>query len=191
MPDSPTYVPGTRIRRLEVLHDRLWMESPVTVVSDDGPDGVLAVLLEPGSPFTFHEHPIGPHPWSAHDAWGGTVVLQLHRAGDRYGVWKFFGTDGRFRHWYLNFEAPIVRHEGAFATDDHGLDLLVHPDGRREWKDVDHLALQVEEGRITWDTAARVLEEAAEVVRLLDADDRWWARWDDWTPTPPSARENG
>ena len=57
--------------------------------------------------------------------------------GDRYGVWKFFETDGTFRHWYVNFEAPIVRHDDGFDTDDHGLDLIVHPDGRREWKDVE------------------------------------------------------
>lgn len=176
------FEPGTTVRRLEVLHDRLWLESPVRVVADDGPDGVLAVLLEPGSPFTFHDHPIGPHPWRGHDSWGGSVVLQLHRGADRYGVWKFFEPDGTFRYWYLNFEAPIVRHDDGFATDDHGLDLIVHPDGRREWKDVEHLAEQVDEGRITWDTVARVLEAAAEVVRLLDADDRWWAPWDDWTP---------
>ena len=176
------FEPGTTIRRREVLHGQLWMESPVTVVSDDGPGGVLAVLLEPGSPFEFHEHPIGPHPWGAHRQWSGSVVLQLHRADDRYGVWKFFETDGTFRFWYVNFEAPIVRDETGFDTDDHGLDLIVHPDGRREWKDVDHLSAQVREGRITWETVASVLVAAEEVVALLDADDRWWARWDGWMP---------
>lgn len=177
---QPRYEPGSTIRRLEVLHDRLWMESPVTVVSDDGE--VLAVLLEPGSAFTFHEHPIGPHPWGAHDAWDGSVVLQLHRVGDHYGVWKFFETDGTFRYWYVNFEAPVVRHDGAFATDDHGLDLIVHPDGRREWKDVEHLHEQMAEGRIDLETVGRVLAAAHDVVGLLDTDERWWAHWDDWTP---------
>ena len=82
-------------------------ECPVTVVADDGE--VLAVLLEPGAPFTFQEHPFGPHPWRAQAAWGGTTVLQLHREGDAYAVWKFFDEHG-FRCWYLNFEAPVVRH---------------------------------------------------------------------------------
>ena len=101
--------PGTEITRREVLHGRLWLDHPVTVVADDG--DVLAVLLEPGSRFRFHEHPFGPHPWSAHDAWGETTVLQLHREGDAYGVWKFF-EGGVFTRWYVNFEAPVVRHDG-------------------------------------------------------------------------------
>ncbi len=63
-----TFRPGTEITRREVLHGRLWLDHPVTVVADDGE--VLAVLLEPGSRFRFHEHPFGPHPWSAYDAWG-------------------------------------------------------------------------------------------------------------------------
>ena len=91
----PTLVrfrPGTEITRREVLHGRLWLTHPVTVVADDGE--VLAVLLEPGSAFTFHEHPFGPHPWRRFAAWGGTTVLQLHREGDAYSVWKFFD-DGR------------------------------------------------------------------------------------------------
>ena len=65
---------------------------PVRVVADDGE--VLAVLLEPGAPFTFHEHPFGPHPWRDHAAWGVTTVLQLHREGDAYSVWKLFDEGG-------------------------------------------------------------------------------------------------
>ena len=117
------------------------------MVADDGE--VLAVLLEPGSPFTFHEHPFGPHPWRDQAAWGATTVLQLHREGDAYSVWKLFD-EGAFRYWYVNFEAPVVRHEGAFDTDDHGLDLIVHPGGRREWKDVEHLSELVTSGPDDW-----------------------------------------
>ncbi|KRF29396.1 DUF402 domain-containing protein [Nocardioides sp. Soil805] len=175
------WVPGEVVTRREVLHGRLWLEHPVTVVEDDGT--TFAVLLEPGSPFTFHGHPIGPHPWGAHLAWGGTTVLQVHRTGERYSVWKFFVGDV-FQHWYVNFESPVVRDDDGFDTDDHGLDLLVHPDGRREWKDVEHLHEQRAQGRIDLATVGAVLEAADEVVRLLDADDRWWAEYDDWVPEP-------
>jgi hypothetical protein len=174
------YRPGTEITRREVLHGRLWLTHPVTVVADDG--GVLAVLLEPGSAFTFHEHPFGPHPWRRFAAWGGTTVLQLHREGDAYSVWRFFG-EGRFLHWYVNFEAPVVRHDHAFDTDDHGLDLIVHPDGRREWKDVEHLSELVTSGRMTSDDVVGVLHAAAAVIAELDAEEGpWWAGWTDWHP---------
>lgn len=139
---------GRSITRREVLHGQLWLAHPVSVVADDG--DVLAVLLEPGSAFTFPEHPFGPHPWGHHKQWIGRHVLQIHRSGDLYSVWKFFDGDD-FLHWYVNFEAPVVRHEDSFDTDDYGLDLIVHPDGRREWKDVEHLHVQRMEGRIDLD----------------------------------------
>ncbi len=174
------YEPGSTIQRFEVLHHQVWMQSPVTVVSDDGE--TLGVRLDPGSPFTFPPHPFGPHPWSSQSAWGATVVLQLHRASDHYAVWKFFDADGSFLHWYINFEAPIVRGPEGFETDDHGLDLIVRPDGGREWKDVADLHWQRVQGRIDQDDVGRVLAAAAEVTDLLDSNTRWWSRWDGWTP---------
>jgi hypothetical protein len=164
-----------------VLHGRLWLSHPVTVVADAG--DVLAVLLEPGSPFTFHDHPFGPHPWRRHSAWGETTVLQLHRERDAYAVWKFFDATGAFRHWYVNFEAPLARHDDAFDTDDHGLDLVIHPDGRREWKDVEHLSELVTSGRMTGAQVVEVLHAAAGVIGMLDADEApWWAAWSHWHP---------
>jgi hypothetical protein len=171
---------GAVIQRREVLHGQVWLEHPVSVVSDDG--DVLAVRLDPGSPFRFPEHPHGPHPWVQHQAWGDAIVLQLSRRDTWYGVWKFFDIDGTFRHWYLNFEPPLVRSEDGIETDDFGLDLIIHPDGSREWKDVEDLHHQRTEGRISSETVLRVLSEAAGVVDTLDADRRWWAAWDSWMP---------
>ena len=109
-------------------------------------------------------------------------MLQLHREGDAYAVWKFFDEDG-FRCWYLNFEAPVVRHAGAFDTDDHGLDLVLQPDGRREWKDVEHLSELVTSGRMTGPEVVDVLHAAAGVISLLDAEEApWWAAWSAWHP---------
>ena len=174
------FAPGEVISRREVLHGDLWLSHPVTVVSDDGE--VLATRLDPGSSFTFPDHPFGPHPWGAHEAWGSAIVLHLSRAGTAYGMWKFFDLDGTFRHWYANFEPPIVRVPGGYETDDHGLDLIIWPDGRREWKDVEDLHHQQAQGRISLETVGGVLQAAASLVALLDEDRRWWADWDDWGP---------
>lgn len=66
--------PGRVVQRREVLHARLWLTHPVTVVDDR--DGALAVLLQPGSALTFPDHPFGRRPWAHHHAWGSTTVLQ-------------------------------------------------------------------------------------------------------------------
>ena len=175
---TTTHPAGAVIRRREVLHGQLWMDHPVTVVADDG--DVLAVWLEPGSRFTFHDHPFA-HPWRHHDAWGEAHVLQLHREGDLYSVWKFFHHDV-FTHWYINFEAPIVRQPDGFDTDDYGLDLVIALDGTRTWKDVDHLNSMLHAGRMTERQVLDVLAAAEDVTRLLDRDERWWSPWDLWVP---------
>lgn len=176
---------GQTIRRREVLHGTLWLEHPVLVVSDT--DESLAVLLEPGSVFTFPEHPV-PHPWRDYQAWTGPTVLQVHRPGDAYAAWKFFGADGVFTHWYINFEAPVVKHVdasggGCYDTDDHGIDIVLPADGTWEWKDYDDPQLMVVEGRLTADEAAEIMRCAHAVAVDLDAGRRWWSRWDDWTPS--------
>ncbi len=155
------------------------MEHPVTVVEDRG--DILAVWLEPGSRFVFHDHPIGPHPWSGADAWGGTHVLQLHRSGDLYSVWKFFN-EREFTHWYINFEAAVVRHLDGFDTDDYGLDLVIDRDGTATWKDVEHLGAMLRSGRMTERQVIDVLSQAEGVSTLLEQDQRWWSDWDLWTP---------
>lgn len=177
---TPLFKPGAVITRREVLHGDPWLDHPVTVVSDDGE--TLAVRLDPGSKFLFPTHPFGPHPWSHHAEWGGTVVLQLNRPDTMYGVWKIFEANGEFRHWYFNFEPPQTRRDGLIETGDYGLDLIVRPNGEREWKDVEDLHHQRAEGRITQEVVADVLQAAAGVVELLDSDDRWWSPWDTWTP---------
>lgn len=166
--------------RQEVLHGHLWMEHPVKVIADDG--NKLAVLLEPGSPFTFHTHPQGAHPWSAHAAWKGTEVLQLYRSGDLYSVWRIF-EDGVFRRWYLNFEAAIIRRGQAFETVDYGLDLLIEPDGSWVWKDVEGMNGMRREGRMTTAQIMDVLAAAESVVEDIGSNHRWWSSWDDWHPT--------
>lgn len=177
-----TFAPGAVITKREVWDAAVWLEHPVVVESDDGPGGVLATRLSPSSAFTFPAHPRGPHPWSAREAWADATVLMLRRSADWYSVWKFFDLQGRFECWYVNFERPVVRTEDGIETDDLELDLVVLPDGQRRWKDVEHLARRLDQGRMDLEDLATVLRAAGDVSEALDRDDRWWARWDGWTP---------
>lgn len=177
-----TFAVGATIIQREIWDGSVWLERPVRVESDDGPDGVLAVRLAPGDRFTFPAHPGGPHPWSHLDAWGNSTVLQLRRPGDWYSVWKFFDLQGRFQCWYVNFERRVIRTVEGIDTDDLELDLVVLPDRERRWKDVEALAGRLDQRRFGVDELVSVLRAAADVWELLDRDDRWWSRWDDWTP---------
>lgn len=176
---SSVFAAGSTILRREVLHGEVWLQSPVTVIADDGTE--LAVLLEPGSPFTFPDHPFGPHPWRSFDHWSRTHVLQLYRADLLYSVWLFFER-GEFQNWYLNFEAPLVRQVDAIDTLDYGLDLVLGLDGTTSWKDVEDLAPMLRTGRMTVATALSVLQAAEQVSRSLTDNERWWATWDEWRP---------
>ena len=155
---SPAFAAGSTILRREVLHGQVWLQSPVTVIADDGTE--LAVLLEPGSKFTVPEHPFGPHPWRSFDHWSRTHVLQLYRADLQYSVWMFFES-GEFQSWYLNFEAPLVRQVDAIDTLDYGLDLVLGLDGTTSWKDVEDLAPMLRTGRMTVSEVVTVRRTAA------------------------------
>jgi len=189
-PAPRRFAPGRTVLRREVLHGRPWMEHPVAVVHDG--DDCLAVLLAPGSPFTFFDHPFGPHPWSRFDAWRGSTVLQVQRDGEAHAAWKFFDLQGVATHWYVNFQLPVVRHVvpgggGAFETADLGIDIVLAPDGRHwEWKDADDPDRMVAGGRITAAECDRIRREAAVVAERLDAGRRWWAPWDRWHPDDAS-----
>jgi hypothetical protein len=176
---DPVFAPGTTLTVREVLHGRVWLEFPETVLADDGE--VLATVQTDGAPLTFFDHPFGAHPWSHISAWRGPTVLKLRRNDTAYSVWKFFDGDV-FRHWYVNFEQSVVRRHDGIEVDDHQLDLVVEPDGTRRWKDVEDLAPACASGRIDAAQLRAVLEAATEVSDRLAGDDRWWRSWDDWVP---------
>lgn len=180
MAESERFVPGQDVVVREVLHGAEWASWREVLVSDAD---VLATVHHDGTPLAFPEHPY-PHPWGHLDAWTGTTVLKLRRAGDWYSVWKFFDTDGRFVSWYVNFETPYVRTADGMDVNDLQLDIVVPRDGEWRWKDVQDLAPTLASGRITHEELLAVLAAATDVAALLDADDRWWSRWDDWTPEP-------
>jgi hypothetical protein len=174
-----TFAVGRTVVVREVWAGAAWLEFPETVVEDGE---VLATLQRDGTPLTFPEHPGGPHPWAHQTHWQGTTVLKLRRPDEWYSVWKFFSPAGDFQGWYVNFERPYVRRTNGIDIDDLELDLVVKPDGRREWKDVEALDARLREGRFALDDLRQVLAAAPVVTDLLDRDDRWWSPWDGWAP---------
>ena len=102
--------------------------------------------------------------------------LGLFRPGERHSLWHYW-VDGRFTHWYVNFERHLGRSPVGWDYVDDKLDLVVEPTG--EWRLKD-------EGELEQAHAAGLLDAAAvraEAQRLL-ADPPWPTGWEEWHPEP-------
>ncbi len=168
--------------RREVVHGLPWSELPVVVVRDERE--LLATYLPAGAPLSFPPHPL-VHPWrGSQTTWQGHGMLMLQRPGDAYAVFVFWhGPEREFRSWYLNLQEPFRRSATGYDTHDHELDLILHPDGRVEWKDDELLDVRVEEGRFTQDQAREIRAEAVRLEAELATRGHWWdAWWALWEP---------
>ncbi|MFG3252655.1 DUF402 domain-containing protein [Streptomyces sp. NPDC048172] len=169
---------------------------PVTVVRDD--EELLAVWLAPGTlcvkPELADGTPVHREPLATRytkprrttlSPWFGTGVLKLARPGEPWSVWLFWEPDWVFKNYYVNLEEPLRRWAGGVDSEDHFLDLAVHPDGHYEWHDEDEFAEAQRAGLMSADQAARVREAGREAVAAIRA---WGAPfadgWEKWRPDP-------
>ncbi len=67
-------------------------------------------------------------------------MLKLARPGQPWSVWLFWDPGWRFKNWYVNLEEPLTRWEGGVDSEDHFLDISVHPDRTWHWRDEDEFA---------------------------------------------------
>ena len=178
--------PGSTIVRREVWRGQPWT-AMVNYVVEDSPE-LLVLYLPEGGPFVFADldFPGGRHPWRNRRGWEGHGPLALHRPADPYAVLVFWEGPGRdFAGWYVNFQAPFVRHVRGIDTLDHEIDIWIPAGGRWEWKDLDHLDDRVADGRFTAAEAEAIRAEGDRIARDLDAGRRWWSEeWASWEPDP-------
>jgi len=155
----------------------------------DSPD-LFATYSAEGSTFHFPDGdwptPDGLHPWHGYEGWRGHGALMMQRPGDPYAIWHFWdGPERDFAGWYLNFEKPFERTAIGFDTMDLELDIVIAPDGKWEFKDVDLLWQRHDEGRFTLLEVRRILELGDDIGAMLDAGRSWWDHsWTEWEPDP-------
>jgi hypothetical protein len=182
------WVPGDVIVRREVAWGRPWLAIAERVVTDT--DDLFVTFVPSGAPIGYGAGPWptanGLHPWYPKPAWTGHGTLIVQRPGDAYAIQHFWtGDDRRFERWYINLQAPMRRTAMGYDTDDHELDLVVWPDGRRELEDDDVMEQRVREGRYTSDEIASFRALAADIGSMVDAGRAWWdPRYADWEPDP-------
>lgn len=176
--------------------DALHICRPVTVVRDDA--DVLAVWMAPGTacvkPVLADGSAIQGEPLATRylkprrvrvEQWWGTGVLKIAHAGEPWSVWLFWDTGWRFKNWYVNFEEPRRRWSGGVDSEDHFLDISVHPDRSWHWRDEDEFAQAQAVGLMPARQAARVRRAAREAVRVIgDWGHPFRDGWEDWRPDP-------
>jgi hypothetical protein len=168
----------------------------VTVARDDA--DLLAVWMAPGTecvkPVLADGSPVHGEPLESRytkpravrrDRWFGSGVLKLARPGDAWSVWLFWDQGWRFKNWYVNLEAPLTRWAGGVDSEDHFLDISVHPDRSWRWLDEDEFAMAQRAGLMDVQLAQRVREAGWSAVEVIRA---WGAPfsdgWQHWRPDP-------
>ena len=184
-----SWTAGSAIARREVWKGRIWLANPLYVV-EDRPE--LLVLYQPeGSPFGFGSEGgwptrSGRHPYDGRSAWVGEGPLGLHRPGDPYAVWAYWGPlpDRAFLGWYVNIQVPYRRTPIGIDSLDLELDLLVSPDLEVTVKDEEQVDRSAELGRFSQAEAEAIHATGARVREQIERGDVWWDRsWSEWSPT--------
>ncbi|MGW4563259.1 cytidylyl-2-hydroxypropylphosphonate hydrolase [Streptomyces sp. NPDC004561] len=192
------WAPGTQIlwRYRENAGAHVHIARPVTVVRDD--EDLLAVWLAPGTecvrPVLADGTPVHSEPLESRytkprvvrrDRWFGTGVLKLAQPGRPWSVWLFWEPGWRFKNWYVNLEEPLVRWVDGVDSEDHFLDISVHPDRSWHWRDEDEFAQAQRDGLMAPGTAERVRAAGHAAVATIRA----WGPpfsdgWQHWRPDP-------
>jgi hypothetical protein len=166
----------------ETWRGRVWRAVACRLVEERA-DGLLVLWHPEGTPA---EIPVddagrrlripGGADWRLQRELSVGESLGLVRLGSRWSLWHEW-RDGRFSHWYVNFERDQRRTPVGIDLVDEKLDFVVSPDGGVRWKDEDEL---VEAARCGYLDEADVRAEAAKV---LD-DPPWPTGWEGWRPDP-------
>ncbi|MER7171991.1 cytidylyl-2-hydroxypropylphosphonate hydrolase [Streptomyces mesophilus] len=192
------WAPGSHIlwRYRENGGDQIHICRPVTVVRDTAE--LLAVWMAPGTecvrPVLADGTPVHHEPLATRytkpravvrDRWHGAGVLKLAQPGEPWSVWLFWEQGWRFKNFYVNLEEPLARWSGGVDSEDHFLDISVHPDRSWHWRDEDEFAEAQRAGLMDSGQARAVREAgraAIEVVR--DWGSPFCDGWPQWRPDP-------
>lgn len=169
---------------------------PVTVVRDTPEQ--LAVWMAPGTVCVkpeladgtpVHQEPLGTRYTKPRrtvlSRWSGTGVLKLARPGDPWSVWLFWERGWQFKNFYVNLEEPRHRWSHGLDSEDHFLDISVHPDRSWHWRDEDEFAEAQRVGLMSPAQAARVREAGEAAVAHVRAwGSPFGEGWENWRPDP-------
>jgi protein associated with RNAse G/E len=182
----------------------LWSARPVVVVSDDGEDlvhwnpaGTVGCVATSRSVPGRGDLPaaerqllsLETRTWHYRGLAARGTSLTFVRTGSWASVAPTWFPDGRFAHWYVNFQQPIERRADGYDTLDLVIDIVVAPDGSWVWKDVEHFQAARKRGIFGSEIEDAVHREAERLVQAIEARSgpfsASWTEWrapQDWAP---------
>lgn len=171
---------------------------PMTVVEDS--TECIALYLTVGTPMLQPVHLDGSsiprmmpyEDWArlewrlGESEWHSTSRLFVARPGAAHAFSAFWrGDDWTFLGWYVDLQAPFVRTEHGFDSEDYVLDIVIPTGDSWRWKDEDEFAAAQRVGRFSAERAAEIRAEGEAVIEAIEA--RGWpldAGWETWRPDP-------
>jgi hypothetical protein len=194
------FTPGSTIVAREVWDGLLWSARPARVVDDDGetlvhwmPAGALGCFATSRF-FPGREHlppgerqlvSLASRQWHYRGVPVRGTSLTFVRRDGWASIAPTWHPDGRFVHWYVNFQLPAGRWERGYDSLDLVLDLVVAPDWTWGWKDRAHFDDALARGIFDRSVADAIDAEAERVAQDITARrgcfDESWPRW---TPPP-------
>lgn len=194
--------PGAQVMLRGVVHNKVWIVLPVTVVQDS-PE-LLAVQLVPGTPCKipaglidrkYSGNGSGHSRWDEQDSrewqmrdwiWQHRRALILLPSEKYYAVyWFWLDSTDEFEGWYVNFQLPFRRTRFSIDTLDLEIDLIIRPDYTHQWKDESEYLEGVRRGSIAAEVAGKVEKAREDVLNLAKVNSPLFdPRWLEWKPDP-------
>ena len=127
--------PGDVVEHRHVKSGRVWWRTPARVIEDSDERTVLwwpagtkyeRVVAEGRID---HLRVLACGEWDLEPAeWTGGDALHVVLSGAPFSLWPFRTADHQMVGWYCNLQAPLMRTEVGFDTDDWTLDVVAATD---------------------------------------------------------------
>ena len=180
-----------------IFRSRVWHAQSMIVVRDT-PQEIALALLPDAEAVTPEGYANGKQqdkrrwffkdkPWKLErHSWHTNRVLCLVEPGKYYATMLFWGAaSGEFLCYYMNFQLPCRRGAHALDSLDLDLDLIIYPDFRLEWKDLDDYQSAIAHGVILSEWTQAIEADKSEIERkIAKREYPFDGRWLDWKPDP-------
>lgn len=194
-----TWQPGDSIALRGMYNQQPWFVQSALVVKDSPTE--VALLLMPSAecaapPGYIHQKHGDHSHWERwQEVLGGAWSLEKYRwHTNRFLILlepkKYYATiyiwthaTNVFKGYYINFQLPFERSPCGFDTYDLELDLVIDPDFRWQWKDVEDYQKGIQLGAIRAEWVQAIEHDQHEVLeRLHQRQYPLNEHWIDWLP---------